>query len=233
MNQMSKKKLSLDLLDDPDALADQLGQAQDVFVQYRKPILGALIGIVVLVGGIIGYRVWQSSQNEDAQNELFPSVYQLEADSTRKAINGDGANPGLKAVADNFGLTKTGNLAAYYTGLGLLKEGKYDDAIERLKNFSDDGLLIQARAYSLIGDAYSEKKSYEEAADYYRKAADYKPTKEFSPAYLMKLAVAYENAKQPEKAISTYDELLEKYADSQDAPNARKYKALLETIAGK
>ncbi len=228
MNQMSKKRINLDLLDDPDALADQLGQAQDVFEQYRTPILGVLAGVVLLVAGIVGYRYWQGSQNEEAQNELFPSVYQLEADSTRKALNGDGANPGILKVADDFGGTKAGDQAAYMAGAGLLKEGKYDEAIERLKAFNPGDLLIQAGAYCLIGDAYMEKKSYDEAADYYRKAADYKPTKEFSPGYLMKLAVAYESAKKPEEAIKAYNQILDKYADAQQAPNARKYKALLE-----
>jgi TolA-binding protein len=231
MNQMSKKRINLDLLDDPDALADQLGQAQDVFVQYRTPIIGAAIGLLLLIGGIVGYRVWQSGQNETAQNELFPSIYQLEADSTRKALNGDGANPGILAVIDDYGSTATGNIAKFEAGIGLMKEGKYDEAIERLKSFSAPDLLVQGRAYCLIGDAYMEKKSHDEAADYYRKAADYKPGKFITPDYLKKLAIAYESAKKPDQAIRAYAEIIDKYADSPEVGNARKYKALLEAAS--
>ena len=138
----------------------------------------------------------------------------------------------MLAIADNYGATKAGDLAHFYAGIGLLKQGKYDDAIEHLKDFSSSDLLVQARAYSLIGDAYMEKKSYDEAADYYKKAADYKPNKYFTPGYLMKLAVAYEQAKQNDKAIEAYNDIIEKYAQSTEAVSAKKYKSVLEAVVG-
>jgi hypothetical protein len=49
--------------------------------------------------------------------------------------------------------------------------------------------LVQARAYSLIGDAYAEKKSFGDAIDYYKKASEYKSNKFFTPSYLMKLVL--------------------------------------------
>jgi TolA-binding protein len=229
---MSKRKVSLDILEDPDALAGQLERAEDIFTTYRTPILGVLGGIVLLVAGIVGYRFYQGSQDEEAQTALFPSLYQYEADSTKKALYGDGANPGLIAIADDFGGTKGGNLATIVAGMGLLKQGKYDEAIERLKAFSAPDLLVQGRAYALIGDAYMEKKSYDEAIGYYRKAADYKPSKYFTPAYLMKLGGAYEEAKKNNEAIKAYDEIIEKYADSAQIGDAKKYKSRLEAAGG-
>jgi TolA-binding protein len=77
-----------------------------------------------------------------------------------------------------------------------------------------------------------EKKSFAEAADYYQKAAEYKPNKFFTPGYLQKLAVAYEQAKDNAKAIETYQEILDKYADSAEAANAKKYKSMLEAQSG-
>ena len=229
---MSKKNTGLDFLEDPDALENKLEDVGDFFQQNRNIVLGVLGGIVLLIAGFFGYRAYVGSQDETAQVELFPSVYQLEADSLRKALNGDGKTPGLLAVADNYGATPGGDLANFYAGLALLKQGKYDEAVDHLKNFSSSDLLVQARAYALIGDAYSEKKSYDEAADYYKKAADYKSNKFFTPGYLMKLAVAYEQAKENEKAISTYNEIIEKYAQSAEAVNAKKYKAVLEATVG-
>jgi len=46
-----------------------------------------------------------------------------------------------------------------------LKQGKFEDAIEYLKKFNAGDLLIQARAYSLIGDAYLELKDNEDKSD--------------------------------------------------------------------
>ena len=229
---MSKKNPGLDFLEDPDALENKLEDVGDFFQQNRTIVLGVVGGIVLLIAGFFGYRAYVSGQDETAQIELFPSVYQLEADSLKKALSGDGRTPGLLAVADNYGSTPSGNLAQFYAGLGLLKQGKYDEAIDHLKGFSSSDLLVQARAYALIGDAYMEKKSYDEAADYYKKAADHKSNKFFTPGYLMKLAVAYEQAKQNDKAISTYNDVIETYAQSAEAVSAKKYKAVLEAAGG-
>ena len=229
---MSKKNTGLEFLEDPDALAGQLERAEDFFEQNRTIILGVVGGIVLLVVGFIGYRYYVSSQDETAQVELFSSVYQLEADSLKKALSGDGKTPGLLAVADNYGSTPAGNLAEFYAGAALLKQGKYDEAIDHLKDFNSSDLLVQARAYALTGDAYMEKKSFDEAADHYRKAADYKPNKYFTPGYLLKLAIAYEQAKQNEKAIEAYNEIISTYGQSAEAPSAKKYKSVLEATVG-
>ena len=229
---MSKKNTGLEFLEDPDALAGQLERAEDFFRENRNIVIGVVAGLILLVGGFFGYRYYQGTQDDDAQNQLFQPVYQFEADSLKQALNGNGATPGLLSVADNYGSTNAGNLAEFYAGVALLKQGKYDEAIEHLKDFSSSDLLVQGRTYALIGDAYLEKKSVDEAIDYYKKAADYKPNKFFTPGYLTKLAVAYEQAKQNDKAIETYNEIIEKYPESADAVNAKKYKSLLEAQAG-
>lgn len=222
----------MEFLEDPDALAGQLERAEDFFDQNRNIVFGILGGIVLLIVGFFGYRYYVSSQDETAQAEMFPAVYKLEADSLKKALNGDGRSAGLLSIADNYGATPAGNLAEFYAGAGLLKEGKYDEAIERLKSFSSSDLLVQARAYALIGDAYMEKKSFDEATEYYQKAADYKPNKFFTPGYLLKLAIAQEQAKQNDKAIDTYTNIIEKYGQSAEAVNAKKYKSMLEAMVG-
>ncbi|WP_288429607.1 tetratricopeptide repeat protein [uncultured Spirosoma sp.] len=229
---MSKKNSGLDFLEDPDALEGRFEEVGDYFQQNQKIILGVLGVIILAAVGFIGYKYYVSSQDETAQAELFPAVYQIESDSLKKALNGDGKTPGLLAVADNYGATPAGNLAKFYAGVGLLKENKYDEAIEHLKSFNSSDLLVQARAYALIGDAYMQKKSYDDAIDYYQKAADYKSNKFFTPGYLTKLAIAYEQAKQNDKAIDTYNQIIEKYGQSSEAANARKYKALLESTGG-
>lgn len=229
---MSKKNTGLEFLEDPDALAGQLEKAEDFFQKNRNLILGAVAAVVLVVGGFVGYRLYVSGQDDEAQVEMFPSVYQFEADSLKKALNGDGANPGLLAIASDYSAAAAGNLAEFYAGTALLKQGKYDEAIEHLNKFSSSDLLVQARAYALIGDAYMEKKSFDDAISYYKKAADYNENKFFTPSYLMKLAVAYEQNKQNDEAIKTYDQILDKYPVSDEAPNAKKYKSVLEATAG-
>ncbi len=229
---MSKKNAGLEFIEDPDALANRIVEAEDFFSTNRNLIVGVVGALVLAVVGYFGYRYMQGNNNTEGQDKLFSAVYKFEQDSLKAALNGKGSTPGLLAIADNYSGTDAGNLAHFYAGTALLKDGKYDQAIEQLKAFSSSDLLVQARAYALTGDAYSEKKSYAEAAEFYQKAAEYKPNKFFSPGYLMKLAVAQENAKAPEKAIEAYASILDKYAESAEAPNARKYKSMLEAQRG-
>jgi TolA-binding protein len=199
----------------------------------RNFFLIALGAVVVLVGAFVGFSIWKGSQNETAQKYMFPSVFLLEKDSLKTALNGDGVNDGLLTIADDYSMTDAGNLANFYAGVGLMKQGKFDEAIERLKKFSSSDLLVQARAYALIGDAYLEKNELDNAADYYQKAAAYKSNKFFTPQYLMKLALVQEKKKDTEGAIKTYTEVIEKYSESSEVFNAKKYKSKLEGLAGK
>jgi tetratricopeptide (TPR) repeat protein len=199
----------------------------------QKWLLGAAGIVILAIAGFFGYRYYASSQDEEAQALMSPAVYYFEADSLKKALNGDGANDGLETIAEQYSMTKAGNLAALYTGIIYMKQGKLNEAIEYLKKFTSDDLLVQGRAYCLIGDAYMEKNELAEAIRYYRLASEYKPNKFFTPQYLMKLALAYELKKDFQAALETYDQLLEKYRDSQESQNAKKYKSKLEGLTEK
>jgi tetratricopeptide (TPR) repeat protein len=221
---MAKKveeKSSLEFLESSEGLQQEIGKVQTVVEKNKNVVFGVLGAIVVCVLGYFGYKAYSASQDEEGQAKLFPTMYKLEADSNKVA-----AKEAAK-VADGFG-GKAGNLAHFIAGTANLKEGKYDTAIEHLKAFSADDLLVQARAYALIGDAYSEKKAYSDAIDYYKKAVEYKPNKQFTLVYMKKLAINYEANKQPQEALAVYTEMVEKYADTQEGQEAKKYRAMLE-----
>jgi len=213
------------------------GKSSEEIVQRlqrnKNIIIGVVGAIVLVVGGWIGYNYYKNTQNQEAQSLMFPAVYQFESDSLNKALNGDGLHEGLAAIADDYGMTKAGNLANFYAGVAHLKQGKYDEAIEYLKDFSSSDFLIQARAYALIGDAYMEKNQLADAISYYEKASNYKPNAFFTPQYLSKLALAQEASKNYEAAIASYDKIIDEYAASSEATNAKKYKAKLEGLASK
>lgn len=225
---MAKKNSGLEFLESSEGLAGELGKAQNFFERNRKIVVGALVVLGAVIAGVVGWKYYTSQQNEEAQEALFPSVYEFESDSLKKALNGNGATPGLAAIADEYSVTKAGNLAALYAGAAYLKQGKYDEAIGYLNKFSSSDLLVQARAYALLGDAYSEKKQFDEAINAYKKAADYKPNKFFTPGYLMKLAAAQEAANQSKDALDTYGQITEKYPESAEYVSAKKYQAKLQ-----
>ena len=222
----------LEFLESAEGLAGELGKVEKALEKNRNTLFIIAGAVVAALAGWFGYHWYVGGQDEQAQSALFAPVFAFESDSTNKALKGSAGNPGLVAIADEYGGTAAANLAHFYTGSALMKQGKYDEAIEHLKAFGASDLLVQARAYALLGDAYSEKGSYEEAIGYYEKAASYKPNKDFTPGYLMKLAIAQEKAKKNKEALETYNKVIETYPQAPDAVNAKKFKGALESAIG-
>jgi tetratricopeptide (TPR) repeat protein len=218
-----------ELVENPQALAEKLQGAETWLERHPKTAIGIVAAIVLVVGGYFGFQYYKDSQESEAQQEMFQAIYYFEADSLELALNGDGNHLGFVAIIDDYGITDAAKLANYYAGAAFLKQGKFDVARLYLEDFSSNDLLVQARAYSLIGDTYMEENDYEEAARFYNKAAEYKPNKYFSPAYLMKAALAFERNNEEDKAIAAYDKIINEYYDSPEFQEARKYKAKLET----
>lgn len=237
---MSKKKKNLkakeintgtELLENSEAIADRLLSAEQLVTKYRNIIIGTAVAIVLAVVGIFYYFSLRSSQEDEAQANMFPAVYYLQADSTKRALEGTAGYPGFEEISEDYPMSKAGNLAHFYAGIAYLKQGEFELAIDQLEQFSSGDLLLQARTYSLIGDAYTELKKYSEAADYYEQAVNYKPNKSFTPGYMMKQAMAEEMMGNTDNAMAIYEELLKKYPRATESNNAKKFKAKLEASA--
>lgn len=225
---MAKNEEKKDILENAEVLAAKVEGAEHWVEQNPKIVFGVVGIIALIVGSYFAYRYWIGSQDDLAQKEMFQAVRYFEADSLDLAMEGDGNNLGFKQVIDDYSMTPAANLANYYAGFICLKQGKFPLAVLYFEDFSSDDELIQARAYSLTGDAYMEQKKYEEAAVYYSKAANHKPNKFFTPTYLMKAGLAFEKSNQNDKAISVYQRVIDEYWESTEFQNARKYKAKLE-----
>ena len=217
-----EKKDVMEIIESPEALQQEVSKVTGFFEENKSTTLGAGIVLIALVAGFFGFQWYKNSQDVEGEKKLYKAVYAFESDSLSAAAKE------MAKISDEFG-GNTQNLSDLYLGITLLKQGKYDQAIEKLKNFSSADLLVQARAYSLIGDAYAEKKSFGEAIEYYQKAADYKPNKFFTPTYLLKLALAFEANKQGKEALDAYSQITDKFPESAESVPAKKYKALLES----
>ena len=226
---MAKSEEKKDLLENAEVLAEKVEGAEHWIEQNPKIVFGILGVIVLIAGGYFGFRYWSGNQDEQAQKEMFMAVRYFEADSLDLAMNGDGNNFGFKQIIEDYSMTDAGNLANFYAGVICMKQQKPQLAVYYFEDFKSNDELVQARAYSLMGDAYMEQKMFTEAAGYYNKAADHKPNKYFTPTYLMKAGLALEKAKENEKATKTYQRVIDEYWESSDYQNARKYKARLES----
>lgn len=214
-------------------IEDPLSNAETVYSKYKKLINVVGTSVVVVLAAFVGWKYYIGSQESDAKTQMFQAVYYFEADSLTKALNGDGNYPGLVEIADDYGMTPSGNLAKFYVGVAFMKQGKFEEAIGYLKSFGSSDLLVQARAYSLIGDAYMELNQFEDAVSYYGKAVGYKPNKEFTPIYMLKKGLAQEKSGDLEGALETYNSLLEKYPNSVAATDAKRNQGVVESLLNK
>ncbi|MGK7390885.1 MAG: tetratricopeptide repeat protein [Candidatus Cyclobacteriaceae bacterium M2_1C_046] len=224
----SEEHTGQEYIENPEVLAEQFSRTEEYINKNKKLLIGIGAVVALLIAGYFGYRFYNQQQNEEAQTQMFQAVYYFEQDSLNLALQGDGMNPGFIDIADQYSGTEAGNLANYYAGAAYLKQGKYELATLYLQDYDANDLLVQARAYSLIGDAYMEMGEFENAAEYYDKAVNYKPNKFFTPQYLLKEALAHEKREAIEEAKTTYDQIIEEYPNSAEYFTAVKYKARLD-----
>ncbi|GAB4487816.1 MAG: hypothetical protein OHK0045_08750 [Raineya sp.] len=218
------------VLDSPEVIFDK---TEEFFKKNQKWITISLIALIVALGGYFGFKYYQDEQQKEAAAKLFPAEYFLRMDSLNQVLKGAGKYASAKKIAEEYSITKAGKLARLYSGIALMKEGKFKEAIAQLEQFSSDDKLIQGRAYCLLGDAYMELNQLDNATQYYRKAANYYRNQYYTPIYLNKLALAYELKGDNKMAINTYNEIIEEYYNSQERANAQKYKARLEAMMAK
>ena len=229
----TRKSDQNELIENPEVIAEKLVPGDDFLKSNSKIIVGIFAVAAVLIGGILFFQYNTQQQNEKAQAEIFQAVYFFEQDSIDFALNGDGINKGFLTIIEDYPRTDAANLSHFYTGSIYLSQKKFEDALTHLEEFSTDDYLVQAKAYSLIGDANLELGKTEDAIAKYTKAARTHENKYMSPKYLAKLAVAQEEAGKLEDAIQTYAEIEEKYYESFEFAAARKHKARLEGLAAK
>ena len=108
--------------DDNEVVVDK---ARDFWARSGKTITIAALAVIVLGAAYLGYKyLVQAPKEKKAADALAVAEGYFRADSLGVALNGDGVNPGMLKVIDQYGGTKAGNLARYYAGTLLLKQGK-------------------------------------------------------------------------------------------------------------
>jgi predicted negative regulator of RcsB-dependent stress response len=226
---MAKKEEKKSVIEDSEVIAEKLEGFEHWVEDNTKIVVGIAAVLLLAVGGFFGYRFWVDKQNSVAQTEMFQAIRYFEADSLNLAMKGTANVPGFENIIEEYSMTPAANLAHFYAGAIMLKQGNFPLAIFYLKEFKSDDILVQARAYSLLGDAYMEQDNFTDAAAAYHKASNHEPNKYFTPTYLMKEALAYEKLNDNAKAIAAYDRIITEFWDAQEVSNARKFKARLET----
>lgn len=206
-----------------------VARARDFWTRYQKQIMIAGTVIILLAGGWLGYKkLIQGPKEDKAWDAVFKAEEYFRMDSLQKALNGDGLNAGFLRVIDKYGATDAGNMARYYAGICLLQTGDFAKATTHLKKFKTDAKQIQARAYKLLGDAYSEQGKNDDAISYYKRSAKHFPDDQVNSAEALFFAAALsEKSGKRNEAIDLYKELKEKFPQTRHGFEADKFLARL------
>ncbi len=191
-------------------------------------VFGAAVGIALLL--LATHRFYTIPRENKAKEQIFTAEQYFEKDSFNLAINGDGNYPGFLDIIDDYGRTKAGNLARYYTGVSYLHLGKYQEAVDYLEDFSTEDLLLGPVAKGATGDAYAELGNKDKALNLYLEAAEMNDNAFTSPIYYLKAGKMYEVLGNKEKALTMYQLIKEKYAESNEGRTIDKYIARITAV---
>ena len=200
--------------------------------QYGKKSLIGLSLFLLLILGYFGYRQFVLEPKEKQASEaMFRAEDYYRMDSVRLALNGDAVNAGFVKIISRYKGTKTADLAAFYAGSCYLKLGDFNNAVKYLKDFKTSAVQVQAKAYGLLGDAYSELNKKEEAVEEYKKAGTYFEQDEIiSPEYLFRAGYLYESMGRNPEAIAMYQIIKDKYPASPRGFDIDRYLARLGAV---
>jgi tetratricopeptide (TPR) repeat protein len=207
---------------------DQFQQVEEAltrteqFIEDNQKLLIRIVGGVVLIIALfLGVKqFYLQPMQENAQADMYMAELYFQKDSFNLALNGDGQYYGFLDIIDDYSLSNAGNLANYYAGLSYLHLGEYENAIDYLKDFSSNDIILSSLALGCIGDAYMELGDLDEALNYYEDAADNSDNELTHPMYLFKQAMIHE---QNEDALTLYHLIKVDFKSSREANGIEKY----------
>ena len=223
-----------DIQDEPIVDIQEAYTKTEQFIEDNKQTLTiVVVAVVAIVGIFIGWKYWYvAGQEKEAQKELFVAENYFEKDSLDKAIKGDGQSIGLEAIASQYGVTASGNLAEYYLGISYLKKGDFEKALGHLKSFSSNDQMVGPLATGAIGDCYVEMNKVEEGISYYLKAAQKSTNKFTSPMFLKKAGLAYESLSNYKDAVRVYERIKNDFPKSTEGQDIEKFLTRAKALSG-
>ena len=198
---------------------DALIQSEVAFLKYKKPIIIAVIAIVVVVAGFFLYKNFVSEPREDeASTELAKS---------QTLFNGqqyDQALAGFQKIQSDYSGTDAGNLANLYVALCYAHQAKpnWAKALENAEKFStSDDEMISPASQMALGDIYANNNQNDKAVECFKKAAKMADSEaadnvnlSIAPLALRKAGILLESEGKKAEALEIYKNIKKTYVNS-------------------
>lgn len=208
-----------------DQVVTFYAKAWGYYAQHKRLLLGVLVGVLAVAGLAVGYVFWQQQRSRTAEQQMVEAIRLFENGSFRAALNGTDEAPGLLALAEDFGGTRSGNLLHFYAADALFRLGSYDSALVHFRKFDVEQNLIGASALAGEAAIYEQKGEFGKAGDQFRRAALIFENEVTTPGYLQAAGRNYEQAGQYDKAEAVYEQLREDYEDTTEGQNVEMFLA--------
>jgi tetratricopeptide (TPR) repeat protein len=209
-----------------ETLDTSASKAEEFVAKYQNIIL---IVIGVLTVGVLGSLGYQSFVVEPISSEAVGELNQAQyyfnlavngqdSDSLyARSIRGGEGKYGFDDIIENYSGTPASDLAYFSAGMAYLNMKDYNSAIEYLKDFSSDDILLSAIAKGSIGDSYVQLYQDDKALDYYIKAINSSENDYTTPKYLFKAGLLSSALEKNSKALSYFKRIKDEYPNSTEA----------------
>jgi TolA-binding protein len=169
---------------------------------YIKFVIGVGL-IIIIIGAIFSFNIYREKQNLEANSRFQAAIGHYIAGNTETALSE------FTNIKDNYPDSQISDIALYYIGLINFENGKYDEAILRLNEFSSientDTILKDAANYT-IGVANFKKGNWKSAIDSFSKLNSGESP--YAKQAQLLLALALEKQGKRGEAEKIYQEVL-------------------------
>lgn len=226
---MAKESNKVVKTEDALEVQEAVNNAGQWIIRNQKLLVYGIIVVLALVVAFILYNQHLQTKAVEASNELYKAELYMLNGNYEVALNGEEAEDitGFAELADEYGKTQPGKLAALYAGICYYNLGQYDEAVEYLKKFDADDVNISVAAKLKLGDAYANLGETEKAINTFMSAAK-SNNKVLAPIALKKAGIAYLELGDNAHAREAFEQIKEKYPTSQEARDIDKYIAIAQ-----
>ena len=225
-------------------------RAREGLETYQKPIVAALIGVVLIVAAVAAFVVWRQRVDNNARSLLAEAMAVADAPVTPPPAPGTanppapqpGSYPTEKArneaalqkflvAADAYPSSTPGIAARYHAGATLVALGRTNEAVQRYQEVIDRaGASIYADMAKLgMANAQAAAGQYDTAINTYKELSARKDAALPVDGILMQLGRTYAQAGKAGDARQTFKRIVDEFPQSPYASLATRE---LESIKG-
>ncbi len=203
--------------------------AESLSAKFEAAVIGGGIGLVLAIGLAVGYFIYSSQQEQEAQALLGVAEQSMLQGNFEQALYGDddALTLGFVQIARNYSRTDAGNLANYYAAIAEFELGNYEDALDYIRSYSPPGGILGVAPISMHANILVELGRYEEAARQFERAAGWDENSSTTPYNLIEAAQAYIEAGNTQRALEHLDTILSEYPNSVQATQAERLKGMI------